>query len=280
MTVSALKENLTGAGKAVATTPRPHPIVALLEAQKTSIQQALPKHMDPDRLLRIAFTELRKTPKLKQCEPASFVGAVIQCAQLGLEPGNALGHAYLIPYGKECQFMLGYRGMIDLARRSGQIVSLTARAVYADDEFRYRFGLDDDLHHVPNVEVEPEAKALTFVYAVAKLKDGGVQFDVMSRSEVDAVRKRSRAGNSGPWVTDYVAMALKTVTRRLFKWLPVSIEVQRAIGMDEAGDRGEQVNAAIIDGQFAHIGHDGGDEPEVDEGAGAEGGEQQGADAA
>jgi len=229
-------------------------------SMQAQIKAALPRHMTPERLARIVTTEIRKVPKLAECTPVSFFGAVIQCAQLGLEPGNALGHAYLLPYGKDVQLIIGYRGMIDLARRSGQIVSIDARAVYEGDKFECTLGLDPHIDHVPDWNNPNRTKAdkLQFVYAVAKLKDGGIQFDVMSRAEIEGIRARSKAGNGGPWKTDYTAMALKSVVRRLFKFLPVSIEMQTAVGLDERADAGlPQDNGAIIDGQFSHVDEDG-----------------------
>jgi recombination protein RecT len=225
-------------------------------SMQAQIKAALPRHMTPERLARIVTTEIRKVPKLAECTPVSFFGAVIQCAQLGLEPGNALGHAYLLPYGKDVQLIIGYRGMIDLARRSGQIVSIDARAVYEGDKFECRLGLDPHIEHEPdwNNPNRTQGDKLQFVYAVAKLKDGGIQFDVMSRAEVEAIRGRSKAGNGGPWKTDYQAMALKTVVRRLFKFLPVSIEIQTAVGLDERAEMGlPQDNGAVIDGQFTTV---------------------------
>lgn len=204
---------------------------------QNEIKRALPRHMTPDRMARIALTELRRVPKLLDCNPKSFFGAVIQASQLGLEPGGGLGHAYLVPYGKECQLIIGYRGMIDLARRSGQIVSITARVVHAADDFKYSYGLDETLHHVPATgDVDPGQ--LVYVYAVARLKDGGVQFEVMSRADIDKIRKRSKSSGSGPWVTDYEAMAKKTVIRQIFKYLPVSVEQQRAIDLDDQAEQG------------------------------------------
>lgn len=209
----------------------------LSPAFKKQMAMALPKSLTADRLARIVLTEIRKTPALQNCDQMSFFGAVMQCASLGLEPGSALGHCYLLPYGKTCQLIIGYRGMIDLARRSGQIVSLSAYVVHEADEFHYELGLHPDIHHVPSPSAD--RGAVTFIYAVAVLKDGGVQFEVMSRAEVEAVRKRSKAGKSGPWVTDWDAMAKKTVIRRLFKYLPVSVEAVRATEIDERADRGE-----------------------------------------
>lgn len=268
MSASALKTVATG----VAPKPeKPKDLAALMAAPNVQqqIRAALPRHMTAERMARIAMTELRKTPKLMSCNPMSFLGAVIQCAQLGLEPGNALGHAYILPFEKrkkidgqwqtvdtEAQVIIGYRGMIDLARRSGQIVSLSAQAVYQGDEFECVFGLDPNLRHVPDFNNADRAKPdlLRFVYAVAKLKDGGTQFAVMSRAEINAIRGRSKSANDGPWVTDYEAMALKTVIRRLFKYLPVSIELQQAVSLDERAEAGmPQDNPLTIDSDTGEI---------------------------
>lgn len=260
MTTAALKAAATG--KDMAKKEKPATIHAFLETYKSEIARALPKHMTADRMARIALTEFRKTPDLMKCDPATLFGAVIQCAQLGLEPGGALGHAYLIPFKNtkrnttDVQFIIGYRGMIDLARRSGQIVSLEAHAVYDGDEFECEFGLDSKLRHIPDWQNpnRADAQAMKFVYAVAKLKDGGTQFEVMSRAEINGIKARSRAAGSGPWVTDYVAMALKTVIRRLFKFLPVSIELQTAVGLDEQAEADiPQDNGFVIDGAFSEV---------------------------
>jgi len=245
--------------RAPSTEQRPQTIAGLMADPKIKAQMALalPKHMTSDRLARIALTEVRKVPTLAKCDQTSFLGAIMQCAQLGLEPGGALGHAYLLPFENrkkgitEVQFIVGYRGMIDLARRSGQIVSLTARTVHEHDEFSYQYGLSEDLKHVP---ATGERGALQYVYAVAKLKDGGVQFEVMSRSDVDKVRAQSKAGNYGPWQTHYDEMAKKTVIRRLFKYLPVSIELATAVAMDEKADAGlGQDNGAILTGEYSTV---------------------------
>lgn len=269
-TTRQLQAIATGQAGAVAASERPTTLAALLASPKVKAQiaNALPRHMTPERMTRIALTELRKTPKLQQCNPASFLGAVVQCAQLGLEPGSSLGHAYILPFDRrkkiagqwqtvatEAQVIIGYRGMIDLARRSGQIVSIDARAVYEGDAFECEFGLDSKLVHVPAWD-DPDrtSKPLRFVYAVAKLKDGGVQFEVMSRAEVEAIRGRAKSKDDGPWVTDFVPMALKTVIRRLFKYLPVSIELQTAIALDERSEAGiSQDLSNIIDADAVTI---------------------------
>ena len=215
---------------------------------------AMPKSMTPDRLTRIVMTECRKTPALLKCAPESFYGAVLQCAALGLEPGSALGHCYLLPFGNgkdkqgrpNAQLIIGYRGMIDLARRSGQIVSLQAYCVHEQDTFNYKLGLDPDIEHIP-ASVADRGK-VTHVYAVAKLKGGGVQFEVMSRAEIEKVRTSSKAGNSGPWSSHWEEMAKKTVIRRLFKYV-------RAVEIDEKTDRGEATtDQDFLDAEFIEKG--------------------------
>ena len=255
---AALKAVATGQ---VAKTERPKTIAGLLTdpAIKQQMALALPKHMTADRLARIALTEVRKNPTLGKCDQGSFLGAIMQCAQLGLEPGGALGHAYLLPFENrrkqitEVQFIVGYRGMIDLARRSGQIVSLSARAVHAGDRFSYSYGLEETVTHIPN---ENGTGDLTHVYAVAKLRDGGVQFEVMSRAEVEKVRNESNGYKSAikydrkdnPWIGFFEEMAKKTAIRRLFKYLPVSIEMQTAVGLDEQAETGQaQDNPLTVD---------------------------------
>lgn len=237
-------------------------LAALLRDPKLQkqIALALPKHISAERLARVALTELRRNPQLARCEQSSFLGSLMLCAQLGLEPGGPLGQAWILPFrnrntGKtEAQFILGYRGMLELARRSGQIVSIEARAVYEGDAFECRFGLDSDLKHVPDWEnpARGNPEKLRFVYAVAKLKDGGVQFVVLSRREIEAARAASKAATTGPWSTHYEQMALKTAVRQLSKWIPISIELATAIEQDERAELGlpqdnAMVEAGVID---------------------------------
>lgn len=230
---------------------RPKTIAGLLSdaSIKHQMALALPRHMTADRLARIALTEVRKNPKLGEADQASFLGAIMQCAQLGLEPGGALGHCYLLPFENrrkgciEVQFIVGYKGMLDLARRSGQIVSIEARAVHEADRFDVVLGLNSDLVHVPAWDAADRGP-LRFVYAVAKLKDGGTQFEVMSRTEIEKIRNESQGYKTAikygkadsPWISAFEEMAKKTVVRRLFKYLPVSIELATAISEDERAD--------------------------------------------
>lgn len=229
-------------------------VAHLLEQQKKQIQAALPRHLTPERMARIALTEVRKNPELAMCEPLSFLGAIIQCAQLGLEPGNALGHVYLIPFWnskkgvKEVQVIPGYRGLIDLARRSGQIISISARTVHEFDDFEYEYGLDEKLTHKPNPS---ERGDMIGAYAVAKLKDGGMQFEYMSRREIDKIKKD---GNP-VWKNHYEEMARKTLVRRLFKYLPVSIEIANLIELSDREETGlgQDNDQILIDVGVEHV---------------------------
>ncbi|WP_081895127.1 recombination protein RecT [Mesoaciditoga lauensis] len=213
----------------------------LLKRMAPEIQRALPKHLDADRIARIALTEMRKNPKLLNCSNTSLLGAIMTAAQLGLEPG-ALGHVYLIPYynsktkSMEVQLQIGYKGMLDLVRRSGEITSISAHTVHENDEFEFEYGLAEKLRHIPNIS--QDRGEITAVYAVAHFKDGGYSFLVMSKGDVEKIRKRSKSPNFGPWVTDYDAMARKTAIKQLCKYLPISVEIQKAIAADETTKRG------------------------------------------
>lgn len=263
MSTNQLRQAASGQAPA-AQAAEPKTIMAMMtnDSVKKQMALAMPKHLTADRLMRIAMTEVRKVPALGKCNVQSFMGAIMQCAQLGIEPGAALGHAYLLPFGNgkasdglaNCQLIIGYRGMIDLARRSGQIVSLTARAVYSNDVFSYSYGLDETMEHVP---ASGERGEFTHVYAVAKLKGGGIQFEVMSKADVLKVKSTSKAGNNGPWVSHFDEMAKKTAIRRLFKYLPVSIEMTQAVVLDEKADAGiDQDNASAITGEFSVFAED------------------------
>lgn len=206
----------------------------VIVSQRNQIAMALPKHMDVDRLIRVSITALRNNPRLLSCSQVSVLGSIIQAAQLGLETDGALGHAYLVPYKNQCQLQIGYRGMIDLARRSGQIVSISARVVYDGDEFSYSYGLEETLVHRPKIKSGGEPIA---AYAVAKLVGGGCQFEVLSLEEIEAAHDASPA-SSGPWDNYWSEMARKTAVRRLFKYLPVSVEIQKAVGLSDMASAG------------------------------------------
>jgi recombination protein RecT len=220
----ATRDEATGQGRTV---------TEMLRSLKPQLEIALPRHVDPDRFLRLAVTTVRTTPGLQRCEPMSLLGAVMQAAQLGLEI-DARGLAFLVPYRNECQFQLGYQGMLELARRDGRVTSAYAYAVYEGDQFHYELGLNPTLSHVPSGD-EPDDAKLRFAYAVAHLRDAEPIFVVLSRGQIDRYRKRSPAANakSGPWVTDFESMCLKTAVRRLARWLPQSPDLATAANVDE-----------------------------------------------
>ena len=205
-------------------------VQSLLNAYLPQIQAALPKHLTPDRMIQVVTTLISRTPAIAECTVQSLVGAVLTCSTLGLEPVPQLGLAYFVPFmnkGKrEVQFILGYRGMLALARRSGEISTTFAEIVYANDNFSYQLGLNPDITHVP---AEGKRGEMTHVYAVVKYVNGGHNFVVMTVEDVEKIKRRSKAGNSkhSPWTNkdDYPAMAKKTAIRQLFKYAPTSTEV-------------------------------------------------------
>lgn len=207
---------------------------------KRLLALAVPRHLTVDRLLRVAVSSIRRTPALLDCTPMSLLNCVVQASQLGLEVGGGLGHAYLVPFKREATLILGYKGLMDLSRRSGVVSTIEAIAVCEGDTFRWERGLKPVLKHIPGAGDRTDPGKVTHVYGILRLRDGGVQFDVMTTGEVEAIRERSRAKDDGPWITDWTAMALKTVLRRLLKYAPVSVEVQRAVALDEAADAGIQ----------------------------------------
>jgi len=205
--------------------PKGGTVLELIQKMIPEVKKAIPKHLDPSRLARIFITEIRRNPKLLSCSKESLLASLMLSAQLGLEPG-VLGHCYLVPYGNECQFIIGYKGMIELARRSGQISTIYAETVYENDEFEYELGLNPSIRHKP--ALKDRGKPIAY-YGVAKFKDGGYYIKVMSKEDIEKRRKRSPAVNTAhsPWNNpdDYDQMAKKTVIREMFKYLPISPEI-------------------------------------------------------
>lgn len=235
---------------------------AYIKQMEGEIRKALPSVLTPERFTRITLSALSTNQKLQQTTPASFLGAMMTAAQLGLEPNTPLGQAYLIPFRNkgtlECQFQLGYKGLIDLAYRSGQITVIQAHAVYENDEFHYEFGLDPQLKHVP---AESDRGEPTFFYAVFKTKDGGYGFEVMGADEVRAhAKKYSQAFNSdySPWKTNFEEMAKKTVLKKALKYAPMKTDFVRGLSTDETvktelSDDMFSVPAQVIDAEALEV---------------------------
>lgn len=217
-------------------------IYDLLAKNKAALAEAATKHLSVDRLTKLALTEIRKTPDLALCDPPTVVASVMQAAQLGLEIGGPLGRSYLVPFNnsktgrKECQLIIGYKGMIELALRSGMVETIEGYPVYEGDVFEYSLGLNRKLEHEPCGEDDP-AK-LTHAYAIVRFKGGGVLFTVLTRNAIEKVRDRSAGGRNAIWKLYFPEMGVKTAIRRIFKFTPASPEIARAVAIDELAEAG------------------------------------------
>lgn len=210
----------------------------MVKAMMPEIKKALPSVITPERFTRIALSALNNTPQLQSCTPISFLAALMNAAQLGLEPNTPLGQAYLIPYKNkgtlECQFQLGYKGLIDLAYRNGQMQTIQAQAVYENDFYDYEYGLEPKLVHRP---ASSERGELVYFYGVWRTINGGFGFSVMSKEDMDVYAKTySKAFDTSysPWKTSYEEMAKKTVIKQALKYAPIKTDFQRALSTDES----------------------------------------------
>ena len=233
------------------------PIADMIKALEPEIARALPSVITPERFTRMALNALNNTPKLAECTQMSFLGALMNAAQLGLEPNTPLGQAYLIPCKNkgvlECQFQIGYKGLLDLVYRNDMVQTVQAQVVYENDEFHYCLGLNGELNHVPTLK--ERGKPIAF-YALFKLDNGGYGFEVMSKQDMDTFAQKYSKGISSsysPWNTNYEDMAKKTVIKRVLKYAPQKTDFQRALSNDEtiktqfAVDMSEVEPETIID---------------------------------
>ena len=273
MTTAALKRIATGTP---AETPGPNTFAGMLERMKPQLAAALPRHLSADRMVRVALTCYRLNPGLAECTPKSVLAAVVQCSQLGLEPG-LLGQAYLVPIKRqwkddsgrwhsqmECQFIPGYRGLIALARRSGEVTSIDAEIVYEQDEFELALGLEPRIVHRPRLDGDRGQPRLA--YAIARFREGGFQFQWMTIAQIETIRAGSKADDGfGPWSTDYDEMVRKTVVRRLCKYLPMSVEMANAVAVSDAVDDGK---SAVLEGDVVNV-HADTEAPSADAGFGS-----------
>lgn len=210
------------------TTKKPQGLKEIInsESMRAQFALALPKHLTAERFARVAITALTRTPKLADCTPASLMKCLLDLSAMGLEPDGRRAH--LIPYGTECTLIIDYKGLVELIRRSGDVISLRSETVCSKDEFAWTNG---EISH--SVNWREDRGEMQAVYAEAVMKSGEKQSAVMTKAEVEAIRNRSRAGKSGPWVTDFAEMAKKTVVRRLSKMLPLSSEIMRHVEADD-----------------------------------------------
>ena len=214
------------------------------DAAKTQLQQVAAAHMKPERMMRLMANAIRTTPKLGECDPMSLLGGLMTCAGLGLEPNTIMGHAYLIPFRNnrkkitEVQLVVGYKGLIDLARRSGHITSISANIHYSDDEvWEYEEGTKARLRHIPGAQEGDKRHA----YAIAKFRDGGHAYVVLPWAKVMKIRDGSQGWQTAvkfgttdrnPWKSHEDEMAKKTAIRALAKYLPLSVEFRDALTVD------------------------------------------------
>lgn len=211
--------------------------------QLTEIGRALPPGLSHDRFARVATTAIKRTPQLLECEIGSLISAIHRCAQLGLEPNTDLQHAYLLPFKKnkgkrnestEVQFIMGYRGMLDLALRSQRIASVEAHAVRENDEFEFAYGTGPDagIQHIPALKDRGE---IICFYAIVRYTNGGVFYRVVDLDTIQQHRNRSQTGNRdyGPWHDHFEAMGCKTAIRIVSPYLAMSPEAAYAVANDE-----------------------------------------------
>lgn len=208
-----------------------------VQSMQNEIKKALPSVITPERFTRIVLSALSTNPKLGSCTPQSFMGSMMTSAQLGLEVNTPLGQAYILPYLNkgtlEAQFQIGYKGLIDLAYRSGEVEVIQAHIVYENDEFECEYGLDPKLTHKPAAKDKGEPIK---VYAMFKTKSGGFGFEVMSMDDVkEHASKYSKAYGSSfsPWKTNFEEMAKKTVLKRVLKYAPLKSDFVKAVVQDE-----------------------------------------------
>lgn len=225
-------------------------ITDMIKAMTPEIRKALPSVLTVERFTRMAMSAMNNTPELAECSPISVLAALMNAAQLGLEPNTPLGQAYLIPYKNkgqyECQFQIGYKGYIDLAYRNEQMQTIQAQTVYENDEFYYEFGLEPKLIHKPAFEDRGEP---VFFYGLFRTVNGGYGFSVMSKPEMDDFAKTySKAFTSSysPWKTCYEDMAKKTVIKQALKYAPIKTELQKIVTLDESIKSGFSVDMSEV----------------------------------
>lgn len=212
-------------------------VAQFFEREIPNIAAVLPKGtMDPQRMAKLAIQIWTGNPKLAACDKNSFVAALITCAQFGLEPNTPLGQCYIIPYGKQATFQLGYPGILNLAYRTGEYKSIYVREVYKEDEFKVSYGIFEDLVHVPSEDGPADGELPTYIYAVYHLKNGGYNFECWSWNKIikHAIKfSKSYSKPDGQWKVNPVSMAKKTVLIALLKYAPKSLDIVQAMEVDD-----------------------------------------------
>ena len=238
-------------------------IADMIKVMEPQIKRALPEVITVERFTRMALSALNTIPKLRECTQISFLAALMNAAQLGLEPNTPLGQAYLIPYNNkgtlECQFQIGYKGLIDLGYRNPNMQIISAQEVYENDEFIYELGLNPKLIHKPALKDRGEVKLF---YGLFKLTNGGFGFEVMSKNDIDQYAKeysKSFESSYSPWTTNYNSMAKKTVIKQALKYAPLQADIRRILSTDESIkndiglDMTEVPNEDIFDTEYREV---------------------------
>lgn len=213
--------------------PNPNTLGGFLASRSKHLAELLPKSsaLSAEKLIKLALLAAKKNSELARCSMDSVFQALLQCAELGLDPGGSTGEAYLVPYKNACTLVIGFRGYITLARRSGILKQIETHVVNERDKFTLKFGLNPVLDHEPCLDGEPGAAIVA--YCVARLSDGAAHVEVMTVSQINKIRDASSAAKSGPWAKHWEEMARKTVLRRAAKYLPLSPEMQRAMEIED-----------------------------------------------
>ncbi len=199
----------------------------------TTLDRVATKWLKADQVKTQAMIAVARNPQLLKCTPTSFLESMVRAAELGLKFAGAGGECFMIPYKSQATLVIGFRGLAAIARRSGQVVRIEARVVYEKDFFEISYGSGQQIVHRPRLG--SDRGEMVAAYALAELKNGDLQIETMTRDEIEQVRNRSRAGDKGPWKTDFSEMARKTVLRRLCKYLPFE-EAIAAADPEEIGD--------------------------------------------
>lgn len=246
----------------IKTSPEKKTLQSYIKKMQGEIAKALPSVITPERFTRIVLSAISVNKQLAQCTPESFLAAMMTSAQLGLEVNTPLGQAYVLPYRNkgvlEAQFQIGYKGLIDLAYRSGEVEVIQAHVVYANDTFQYSYGLEPELEHKPAIGDKGDPFA---VYAMFKTKSGGYGFEVMSMDDIRqhaAKYSKSYGSSYSPWKTNFEEMAKKTVLKRVLKYAPLKSDFVRAVTQDETikteiGEEMYEVPTEYIDLEYSEV---------------------------
>lgn len=255
--IKEAKVPTTATKNAVAEKKKPQTMKDYVNVMMPEIKKALPNTITPERFTRIVLSAISNNKQLQQCTPTSFLAGMMNAAQLGLEPNTPLGQAYLIPYKNkgtlEAQFQIGYKGLIDLAYRSGQVKTIYAEEVCENDEFEYELGLNPKLVHKPAVKDRGD---VIYYYAVFKLVNGGEGFSVMSMEDVKKHMNRfSKAAQAGfsPWQTNFDEMAKKTVIKKVLKYAPLSTDIMRKIAEDETIKSDLSADMTLVNDEVEYV---------------------------